>query len=520
MASVKEEVNEEMESDIWLSNWANDENDEVKQEVDEKPNFSAIKLQVDESHDERTMPKLKKNNQITKLSVKARQATDKDGDNVTVKKSKENSKGKVVSGKRNNHSKSGHVHKSHNASPLQTALEQATCSENVANLCEYQCPKCIKKFCSRSTLSRHFRKTNHAIPTKGFFDNCLIKIVAHDCQICSKKLLCEIKVIENHLKSLHQIKTAKEYVQKTKVKLNDRVTQVKSNFDLFCSTITKAKKSVQMVGNLCTFSCSQCDFSCNSWHTMSDHIKASTHGPHKNPFMYATNATLHKCHICGELVLCEQVLIKNHVRNKHNITIKEYKKLIKFPNQEEMFKKYMSNLKIFIKCIPKVSNIFVWNMKPNSLPNHQLTNNIGNLSFFKCSLCEKSNMSYYGLNKHLNRLHKSNIIKSDKSHFHNVVEARYHECNICSRIILCDYGILNIHTKKFHKISVAQYAKDHVLKKGGQVYPTFRDFCMNPQVFETLKSDSESCINDNQDNSLILPSMISSESEDSDEEKT
>ncbi len=190
MASVKEEVKEEMESDIWLSNWANAENEEVKQEVDEKPNLSAIKLEVE---NDTLKPKQKKEDQNNNVLVKASRAKKSDEAIVTKKKSKKNIEGKTMFTKRDNCSKSGLVHKPNNTTIFQTALEKATHSDKIANLCEFQCPKCNKVFCTLDKLSTHCKKTKHAVLSRGFNKNYLIKIVTYNCKICCQKILCDIK---------------------------------------------------------------------------------------------------------------------------------------------------------------------------------------------------------------------------------------------------------------------------------------------------------------------------------------
>ncbi len=157
MASVKEEVKEEMESDIWLSSWANADNEKVKQEEDEKPNLSATKLEVD---DETLKPKQKKKDQNCKVLARARRTKEENDTIVHTKKSKENIKEKANLAKRDNCLKSGLVDKQHISSLLQTALEHATHADKIANLCKYQCPKCNKVYSLMENLSRHCKKQN------------------------------------------------------------------------------------------------------------------------------------------------------------------------------------------------------------------------------------------------------------------------------------------------------------------------------------------------------------------------
>ncbi len=66
----------------------------------------------------------------------------------------------------------------------------------------------------------------------------------------------------------------------------------------------------------------------------------------------------------------------------------------------------------------------------------------------------------------------------------HVVEARYHRCLICRQIVLCDKLTLLSHLTYRHKMKYAKYAKEHVLKKGGIVFPTFTDYQRNHDVLD------------------------------------
>ncbi len=101
----------------------------------------------------------------------------------------------------------------------------------------------------------------------------------------------------------------------------------------------------------------------------------------------------------------------------------------------------------------------------------------------------------------------------------NIEEARYHKCHICDVILLCDNNIISKHVYHTHGIKLSQYNSDFVLKNGSIVFPTYQDYCQNKKVFDLTNSHvEEPTTQPNQDNGLISQDMISSESEDSDEE--
>ncbi len=52
-------------------------------------------------------------------------------------------------------------------------------------------------------------------------------------------------------------------------------------------------------------------------------------------------------------------------------------------------------------------------------------------------------------------------------------------------------------------------------KKGGRVIPTFKDYLRNGEIFDNLTNGTEK-LAESKDNGLIEPSVLCSESEDSD----
>ncbi len=177
---------------------------------------------------------------------------------------------------------------------------------------------------------------------------------------------------------------------------------------------------------------------------------------------------------------------------------------------------YLVELKSSIKHIPAIQSSSKYDFKPQEIHLDQTTSDIGYLCFFKCPDCPKADLSYIGLRNHCRKKHGS---KTLRRHMNNAVELRYHRCLICSKHVACDADIIASHLQQAHQLKVNQYAKTYVLKLGFRVYPTFRDYIKDQNVFKTLEMDNtETEGSDECDNGLILPSMISSESEDSDQE--
>ncbi len=61
-------------------------------------------------------------------------------------------------------------------------------------------------------------------------------------------------------------------------------------------------------------------------------------------------ARYHKCHVCGEILLCDNVFIRIHTQKSHKLSIKQYLKDYVLKSGYRDFptlKDYMANTKVF-----------------------------------------------------------------------------------------------------------------------------------------------------------------------------
>ncbi len=392
---------------------------------------------------------------------------------------------------------------------LQKAIEKATVSKDVVSLCKYQCKTCNKVCGTRDNFSKHVKKTKHATLFRGDIDNYLIKIVAHKCFIYSRKILCDGKVITRHMMKYHKIYSLKEY---STITLAQYVVKISLRLDLDTTNAISAL-TTEIIGNLCKFSCQKCSFSSQRWKVMVQHLRDAAHVTFKSADKYATTVTLHKCYICHELVLCDKQITQCHIRRTHKMSMLSYRKIKKLPLKEDLYSLYETELKRTILDIPTVDPLPNLISKPKSLPDHKVTRDTDNCCFFKCLLCCKSDFSYSRLYWHSKDKHQ---LKHVKYKIEYLTEARYHKCHICNTVVLCDNQLIMRHIQ-IHKIGLTKYNNEYVLKSGHRVLPTFKEYCSYDKVFETMKEHNKniSCM-DAGHNDLILPSMLSSESEDSD----
>ncbi len=364
------------------------------------------------------------------------------------------------------------------------SIENVTFSNSVGNLCLYKCKVCNKICQTQTTFRSHLVKTKHEDPAKIMYYNFLTQTTVHKCRICSKVLLCENTHVRDHLRKVHGISSLTQYFASTGIsKSYQHVSGYDSNLAKFCSDNASKYEKTSNIGYLCRFSCVKCDHHCQSWAKMKEHLAVSNHGPELSPVQYLAKTTLHECQVCKALLLCDYYFIYRHASKKHNLGIDAY---VKKPNvsrvvTEYSIQDYITKLKSYLQKSPAVVGKPLDIMKRNKLPNDKVTSNVGNISFFKCSVCQISDMSLNSLTRHYKVKHQLAKVPDILDH---VVEARYHRCGICNTIVLCDNSLLLYHLMNRHKMKLSKYKKEHVLKKGAIVFPTFLDYQRNHDAFD------------------------------------
>ncbi len=393
-------------------------------------------------------------------------------------------------------------------------IDSAPISQSIGNLCTYKCPKCSTTCTTRSGMVSHFKKSGHASVTKTTLNESLVKTIAHQCYICSKKVLCDKEAIKYHMQR-HKLNSLEEYMSLSNVQKSEVIPEEpKSSSDIYRYYQNRSAKYTikRQVGNLCKFLCTECDFKCVLWRSMRYHVLKKKHGKLHNVTKYLFKVTFHQCHECNEIVLCDKIFISNHIL-LHNMSMTTY---IKSASKEKLTidvqEQYLRKLRAFVDHIPVVKAMDHFVSDSHSLPSEQTTKHVGNISFFQCLKCSKTNLSFNALLKHSSTKHKIRYLPYNSK---NVVEVRYHRCHTCAKVVICDRYFItrHIHT---HKMLFYQY-KEKLKKSGGKVIPTLIDYQLDNDVFESLNITANNGLNqDKSDNSLIAPSMISSESEVSD----
>ncbi len=398
---------------------------------------------------------------------------------------------------------------------IQDAYYFAPVSQEIGSLCIFTCNICSISYNTRGGLWVHLRASGHGDPAKTM--KFVTKIVMHQCRICLKKVLCDTETIKRHLKT-HNVNSIEDYVVSKSVNWAlGKLPEHQIELERFYKTEATRYECTRLVKSMCKFMCNKCDYISLTWDSMKNHVSSKEHGPLSVVTTYFQKVVLHKCHICNKIILCDAYFISTHLQ-KHKLSMGAYKnKFSPSTSRVELEKNYLSRLSAIIKDISIIKTQKKIVMETSLASGNQVTKHVGNASSMQCPFCKKSYLSFDSLRAHCKAQHKDKKFKYD---IRQVTGARYHKCHICDILVLCDNAIIRAHAWSRHKMKYCHYIKYHVLKNGGKVIPTLQDFQHNIKIFDTFKIDTEEDdlnYEENGDNGLIQPHMLSSESEDSDD---
>ncbi len=218
-------------------------------------------------------------------------------------------------------------------------------------------------------------------------------------------------------------------------KRKNKTTTEKGKFNNTCkkndqegSPITNATVSESAETGLCTFKCTECPAKYNTWLRIYLHLrnKHNIKGTMKNSAKYVIKATLHVSKICSEEYLCDSVILENHFKNRHKISLKEYK-------QQH-------------NCDTS------WKVDYNSMlqKGRQSSQAVGNFCKYQCPNCKRTLRSLSTLWSHAKRVCKINVNPQDKTKY--IQKVVTHKCLLCSKLLLCDNNVLLKHVNGVHGI--------------------------------------------------------------------
>ncbi len=185
--------------------------------------------------------------------------------------------------------------------------------------CKFSCPECSKCFNYWYKFKLHMKIQHGKLIKASEIKLFLSKATVVVCKICSEKVLCELRLMAQHLQN-HNIKMS-EYKLRFQVGQECNLKKKK--------LLEEAKLSARRIGNLCQFACPQCNTTFNSIHNMWVwHNRNKSNCSYKVRYSTweecATHVVKHICLICDKTLLCDNEPMKVHMKN-HNIkTLREY----------------------------------------------------------------------------------------------------------------------------------------------------------------------------------------------------
>ncbi len=211
---------------------------------------------------------------------------------------------------------------------LQKLLEKSEISEKIiGNLCTFRCTGCKRMYKSIQAFTKHTNSRSFTCPLKGQnlkWQTSLEKVIAHRCELCSKLILCDTRMIKSHMVGAHGIKTIGKYAKPTGSTLKPPDSPDPAPF---FTSITQHESvlTLQDIGNHCTFRCSKCGHVSSQWTHMTMHLKKTGHGPWTNMWhRYISKIVRHECKICKRKILNDCEFLAFHVRSYHRLTLSDY----------------------------------------------------------------------------------------------------------------------------------------------------------------------------------------------------
>ncbi len=265
----------------------------------------------------------------------------------------------------------------------------------------------------------------------------------------NKKVQKEVRVIERHLKTNNNLSNRypivvledflkrqnlrriddKRYLE-TETQNNQKSQEDEIRKTMMKKVIKGTSESSVAANGLNTFHCPNCPttrtFQCwdNFCKHMRLHHKESLKKSDHQKFLKVT--FYHTCKICFQKVLSNSSFLRDHLRYKHGVSVREYKKQFNFQSGAK------AKLEIELQK-GRLSKLF-----------------IGNMCTFKCCKCKKIWRSLNSFWKHFFRSQECSFKPNANSLYESANEVVTHKCGKCLKLMLCDKESILQHVSKVH----------------------------------------------------------------------
>ncbi len=226
-------------------------------------------------------------------------------------------------------------------------LKDFEVSETIGFKCEFACNICGKKYYNYLTSTSHISKEHQELKSSLIKPSIeLVKGFSYKCKICFHLMLCDKKIIKDHMARQHDVKQKDKHINPTN-KLQDEYAKYRNSFKSSLPKATAIYESYTVplskisltettpeFGNLCMFKCQLCDakvfhsFANLIYHRKTVHNKANK-GYSKSAVL---TARYHLCLICSKAILNDRHFLQMHVTCKHNVKFLEYERIFRKHN--------------------------------------------------------------------------------------------------------------------------------------------------------------------------------------------
>jgi hypothetical protein len=320
-------------------------------------------------------------------------------------------------------------------------------TDDINDSCEFECSKCSIRFPSWERMRMHIQESCRAsnVTVLQYLKKCVLFL----CKLCQSKILCDRRFIKDHLRRNHKMsegkyaknflvafsqrKVCKDYIKNSEENLtkNSIPSENQTPKMSYQQILQNCKKSQDIIGSLCVFSCNMCPkkFRCASGLTR--HVKDNheiVRSVDRNLVQFA-EIIAHSCILCSTLILCDTERLIQHVSRKHNLSLKEYADLT--------------------GCTIKEYKGFYKNIMDASMTSKKVTNHCE----FKCVACNIMYASWNSIKSHTKRKHKHQKLRYPDC----ITKRAYYNCKICSCAVLHDRHWISKHLYNKHRMTILEY---------------------------------------------------------------
>ncbi len=377
-----------------------------------------------------------------------------------------------------------------------------------ANLCRFRCKLCDFERNGRFNIIYHSKichPKEYTGKKRDLFKHVYqrIKTTWHLCHVCDKKILCEKIDICGHARTVHGL-SATQYGSIAE-KVEEKSVGTATN----------------EIANLCRFRCRICGFEVGCHLKIIAHSKSNHYQEHvlvkikgETRTYERISTSWHHCKVCSKRILCDLLAIRNHVYQKHKLTMSAYrckfltlkenvgnpktktkKILSKMPrrnplrnfstdamleaesSQEAVSKATKASKPKIGNTLSEVQKIFPLESTSKDKCSEETespkearevtTTQVADLCWYRCNYCDFEDRSRKDMACHYRSKHSQEHpeIWGANQKIYQRISTTWHLCLVCNKKIPCDKDAIFAHIRHKHGLTLASYGSGETTTK-------------------------------------------------------